>query len=274
MWSEWEWILSETEKVAIKRSAEETERVKLELELLRKNANLLRMRPLFVEIAREIFATKTFNSFERYKLERLVLDASKRSKIICDVINSFADTWLQFIKLKFFQEGISQEKWKMFADAYGEAMYHKGVVGGMKELGWQASHGPGDSGLTDLVLGEIGWAIWKTLNSSIRWTLERELSIEENEALAKEIGQCFGLLIDLWYSTLVNSELGASREGVLPAKWAEEALREKERLELIKKAGVSARYEYKPVSVRSSERKKLKDLKKFLESQLQFRRPG
>jgi len=79
-----------------------------------------------------------------------------------------------------------------------------GVVGGMKETGWQASHGPGDSGLTYQVLGDITWAFWKTLHSSLRWFLGRELTIVESSSLAEMIAGCQGKLIELWLETVNN----------------------------------------------------------------------
>lgn len=63
-----------------------------------------------------------------------------------------------------------------------------------------------------------------------------------------------------------------AHEGVLPAIWAEQEKIEKARLIEIKLRGAHARYE-DPIVTRSThqDRKKLGELRKFLETHLQFR---
>jgi len=72
---------------------------------------------------------------------------------------------------------------------------------------------------------------------------------------------------------LSYSETGAANEGKLPAIWAQEAKEEQARVKEIKCKGAHARYEYVPVVTVSTQenRKKLGELKNFLESRLQFR---
>jgi hypothetical protein len=270
IWKDWEWIMSETEKFALQRNSEESESVKRELEELRHSANILKARPIFLQAAKQLLHS-TLSNEDVHKLTTRVLDSSKRSKVVADVVTAYVPEWLQFVKELLFAD--KSETYAAYEDAFQETAYSKGVVGGMKETGWQASHGPGDSGLTYQVLGDITWAFWKTLHSSLRWFLGRELTIVESSSLAEMIAGCQGKLIELWLETVNNSETGAANEGKLPAIWAQEAKEEQARVKEIKCKGAHARYEYVPVVTVSTQenRKKLGELKNFLESRLQFR---
>jgi len=186
----------------------------------------------------------------------------------------YAGEWQRFVEELFFygeESGKTREELlKAYRESFPESTYQKGVVGGLKEAGWQASHGPGNAGLTFHVLGDITWAFWKMLVASVRYTLDREPVAEEMNRLAEKVCGCMEYLVELWFCTLKNSELGSSREGELPKRWAIEDEEAKKKIEAIKRAGVSARYEYKPVVVLDSERKQLTELKKFLETRLIF----
>lgn len=153
---------------------------------------------------------------------------------------AYAPEWLEFIKEQLLKDEDSSII-ATYHDSYIETPYSKGttedsaqvggfsvltrplstgVVGGMKETGWQASHGPGDSGLTHSVLGDITWAFWKTVNSSLRWSLDRELTPEESNALVERMAVCQAKLVDLWLTTVNNRyllpSLASKRSGTHP----------------------------------------------------------
>ncbi len=129
--------MSETERVALQRSLEEAERIKSELSSLRRNANLLRARPYFLQNAKNVLQGKNFSLEDSFKLETTALDSSKRSKLISDVINSFADEWLECVKDSFFRDADPQVR-QSFEESYRESTYHKGIVGGKRERGEKA----------------------------------------------------------------------------------------------------------------------------------------
>lgn len=271
IWQEWEWIMSETEKFALRKTTEDSDLIKKELEGLRNTANVLKARPIFLQHAKTLLQT-ALAAEDVHKLATRILDSSKRSKVITDVVAAYATEWLEFIKEQLLKDEDSSII-ATYHDSYIETPYSKGVVGGMKETGWQASHGPGDSGLTHCVLGDITWAFWKTVNSSLRWSLDRELTPEESNALVERMAVCQAKLVDLWLTTVNNSETGTANEGKLPAIWAQEAKEKQAKLNEIKRLGASARYEYTPVTTVSTQlnRQKLGELRKFLEGRLQFR---
>ncbi|KAL6075957.1 hypothetical protein QOT17_003267 [Balamuthia mandrillaris] len=367
LWQDWEWILTEAEKFVIQRSKEEASTIQKELMKLRKGANLLKTKPLFHGYARLVFEELTLSGEDKEKLRTTVLDSSKRSKIVTDVVNAFEEEWLQFCALHFFEQlGPSQlskkgtitptqsveredepevktketnctevseeqstekkeelndseqakddqvetsenensncigteeregmhkpeeipteeeqeeipakgtkEQWATFKEAWGESAYKKGVIGGMKEVGWQASHGPGGIGLNRHVLADIGWSFWKSIVSSLRWVLDRELRCEEQDLLAEKISYCMRPLAYLWWETIQNSEIGTSNAGILPAKWKKEQEKEEHRIRLLKKLNRHARYEGPtPPKVKSITRKQLTQLKSMLEQKLTFR---
>lgn len=276
LWKEWEWIISETEKFVNEKAANEASAIRQELEQLRKTANLLKTRPVFIQAAKDtLMRLADLSERDQQQLADTPLDSNKRSKIVGDVVSLFAEEWKQRVKEIFFGNvADAAEQWKAYEEGYGESKYNKGVIGGMKEVGWQASHGPGDSGLTCAVLGDIAWAFWKTLVSSVRWTLETDLAAEDMESLAAHVSLCLPNIVQLWSETVKNSELGVSREGQLPKKWAQEDAERRKRLEEIKRRGAHARYEvHQKIEVRPFERKQLGALKRTLEMSLRFRLP-
>ena len=141
---------------------------------------------------------------EREMLSFALLDSSKRSKIIADVVSTYAPTWLDCVEELFFSGEEAKELFQAYKDSYPDSTYQKGVVGGLKEAGWQASHGPGTVGLDFHVLGDITWTFWKLLVTSVRYALARELSAEEMDRLADKVNDCQDYIVDLWYTTIKN----------------------------------------------------------------------
>ena len=175
---------------------------------MRKNANLLKSRPEFLSAAKEALANAQLSEEEKVMLNTVVLDANKRSKIVTDVVGHYSEEWLNFVEGVFFTQGEGGESLeahlRAYRESYPDSTYQKGVVGGLKEAGWQASHGPGTVGLTYQILGDILWAFWKMLIASIRYTLDRELAPGEMHLLAEKLYECQNHLIEMWFGTIKN----------------------------------------------------------------------
>jgi len=143
----------------------------------------------------------------------------------------------------------------------------------LKELAFAASHGPRGVGINHKVLSDIMWSLWKTLSTAIRTGVDRDLTNDELELIAKQITITEEPFVRMWIQTVRNTRLGKTKEGVLVKKWAQEKLEEQLRLSTIKTKGVDAKYEYKPynpsnIKANSYRKQELKDLKKVLEMKL------
>jgi hypothetical protein len=62
-----------------------------------------------------------------------ILDSSKVSKIIADVIKSVENQWLDSIHEIFFSS-THAKRWFLFRDSFHEKPYERNVVGSLKEL--------------------------------------------------------------------------------------------------------------------------------------------
>jgi hypothetical protein len=205
LWIEWEWILSEAEKFVCRRSVEEAKEIQNELSELRKNANLLKSRPTFLNAAKLALERAPLTEEERIFLDTTILDSNKRSKIVADVVGRFEEEWRKMVEGLFITEDENGEKLRaLYQESFKESLYEKGVIGGLKEAGWQASHGPGKAGLTAHVLGDITWAFWKRLVASVRYTLERDPAAEEMQIMAENVCGCQEFLVELWFTTVKN----------------------------------------------------------------------
>jgi len=101
IWENWEWILSQAEELALKKSKEEHARIEKELQTLRKTAKQLRIRPLLITHAHHNLEKMGLISMRT--LHAAVLDSSKRSSLLSAIINKHANDWLAFIRATFFQ---------------------------------------------------------------------------------------------------------------------------------------------------------------------------
>jgi hypothetical protein len=80
--------MSETEKFALRRTTEESDLIKKELEGLRNTANVLKARPIFLQHAKNLLQT-TLSAEEVDKLATRILDSSKRYCACCDALKLF-----------------------------------------------------------------------------------------------------------------------------------------------------------------------------------------
>lgn len=83
IWQEWEWIMSETEKLALLRTTAESVSIQKELEALRNTANVLKARPIFLQHAKALLRHK-LSPTEAAKLAERILDSSKRYATISE----------------------------------------------------------------------------------------------------------------------------------------------------------------------------------------------
>jgi hypothetical protein len=81
IWQEWEWIMSETEKFALRRTTEDSDLIKKELEGLRNTANVLKARPIFLQHAKTLLQT-ALAAEDVHKLATRILDSSKRYRTL------------------------------------------------------------------------------------------------------------------------------------------------------------------------------------------------
>jgi len=267
LWQEWEWVLTRTEELSQKQSKEEANLIKQELRNLRQTANALKWRPLFNISATELISILSVK--EKRDLGSVLL-SSESSKIISDVINQFADIWLKFIHQTFFQ-GEESIKWIAFSGSYKERPYEKNIIGALKELTFSACHGPVGIGVNQKVLSDIMWSLWKTLSTTIRTGIDRELTNGELALIATEVVKTQNSFVNLWIQTVRNTRLGKTKEGILIKKWAKENEEEQKKLLKVKSKGVDAKYEYKPYNpsmLTTKREKELKELKKILETKL------
>jgi len=120
-WSEWEWVLSRAEELAIQHSNERSKKIDEELKNLRRTANHLKQRPFFVGKARLVLSPLDQSSVEEedfnlagiftpeqlHELENYSLQASLRSKLLRDVVDQFSDDWSAYVGEVFFQSDSS-----------------------------------------------------------------------------------------------------------------------------------------------------------------------
>eukprot|EP01117_Protostelium_nocturnum_P003555 TRINITY_DN1467_c0_g1_i1.p1 TRINITY_DN1467_c0_g1~~TRINITY_DN1467_c0_g1_i1.p1 ORF type:complete len:366 (+),score=113.87 TRINITY_DN1467_c0_g1_i1:184-1281(+) len=239
----WEWVLSDLEEMEREQSLRESMKIREELGTLRNNSSL-NFRSYFISLSSN--KIEQLNG-EEQSLLSYVLDPCKSSKILSDVIQLYKDVWLQFVKESIFQikdGGVNNNQWESFVDSYDEKPYQRNLVGALKELAGAASLGRKDVGIDKKVMADILWSIWKTLSSSLRITLGRELSRYELTCLGNEIAKCQENIIALWIQTVKTSKSGTAKAGLVVKKWSEaKELEKKKMTEKILSCGVDAKWE-------------------------------
>lgn len=254
-WSEWEWVLSKTEFLAIEHSTQQANEIEEELKNLRRTANHLKQRPFFISKSLCILSEENstdhdeddenlkgiFDKEQLNLLENRPLSASLRSKLLRDVVNQFSDEWLQFIGRTFFQSKNSNEtdeqdlsKYPIYIENYAEKPYAKNITGALVSMGFVASHGS-DQSLTAQVLGDILWSWWSTLIRSIRDITT--ISVRSSEALAYEILRAAPVIARVWYETISNTK-NLSGIGALPEQWKIKEQAELMRLKQLRAVGM------------------------------------
>eukprot|EP00012_Vannella_robusta_P005383 CAMPEP_0206195052 /NCGR_PEP_ID=MMETSP0166-20121206/7587_1 /ASSEMBLY_ACC=CAM_ASM_000260 /TAXON_ID=95228 /ORGANISM="Vannella robusta, Strain DIVA3 518/3/11/1/6" /LENGTH=426 /DNA_ID=CAMNT_0053612191 /DNA_START=46 /DNA_END=1326 /DNA_ORIENTATION=- len=247
-WSEWEWVLSRTEEIAIQQSSKQAKQIDEELQNLRRTATQLKQRPYFVSKAQCILSRDNspetsselcgiFTEQQLQELDCLPLDASLRSKLLRDVVDQFSDEWLEFIGRTFFQPDKPQEasNYPIFIENYAEKPYAKNITGALVSMGFVASHGSEQS-LTSQVLGDIMWSWWSTLIRSIR-EINGEVSATSSEKLANQIILAGPVIARVWYETLSNTK-NISSPGTLPEQWRIKEQEEANRLKQLRAVGM------------------------------------
>eukprot|EP01114_Cavostelium_apophysatum_P019531 TRINITY_DN6321_c0_g1_i5.p1 TRINITY_DN6321_c0_g1~~TRINITY_DN6321_c0_g1_i5.p1 ORF type:complete len:462 (-),score=112.84 TRINITY_DN6321_c0_g1_i5:36-1421(-) len=266
VWKDWEWVLSAAEELSKHQSEKEAERIQKELKLLRSSAHTFKLRNYF-----QMLASKTIGELpdEEKDLLQTPLDNSKRNKIISDVVNSLADSWMDYV-IKFVLVHADRSVRKQFEDSYREKKYEKGVLGTMKELAFTSSNGPTNTGINERVLADILWSFWKTLTESIR-TTGFDLEQADLILMADEMAEARDLFVRLWIDTVRNSRSGSKREGQVVKKWKEQE-KEDELLNRsrILQQGVDAKYSIAKYQIPRKKVNDMKRLKETLESKLHF----
>ena len=252
-WSEWEWVLSQTEEIAIQQANKQASQIENELKNLRQTANQLKQRPFFVSQIQYIFSVNNIFDEEQIKvLETISLSASLRSKLLRDVVNQFSDVWLQFIGRKIFNgesssdEEDSSSKYPIFIENYTEKPYTKNVTGALISMGFVASHGS-DQCLTPQVLGDIIWSWWSTLIRAIREITD--VSDTLSDALASKVLEAAPVIARVWFDTIENTK-HLHNPGSLPEKWKLQEQEELTRLKQLRAVGmVDAKFRDGPSKV-------------------------
>jgi len=205
-WEEesWEWVLSETENFLIEKQKMENVRITKELEELRKGRYWLKMKPEFTARARETFSSKGYvlQSPEAEHLQTTELDGGMRAAIVSECVEAFGPVWQQHLRSSISSQ--HSPNWKLFSESFEGTKYQKGIVGALKEVGWQASHGKSGFGLTPKLLGDITWSFWKSLANSVAWELGVDLSKDQLSELSLQVCACQRMILDLWSDCLKN----------------------------------------------------------------------
>jgi len=128
--------------------------------------------------------------------------------------------------------------------------------------------------LNELVLADILWSMWKTVECAIREHLGRAVNADEAMRIASLIERTvLKLLVQLWIETARNSKLGTSRAGNVVARIRRDEERRKQQLASIKKLGADAKYmTHQKIELNPSEHSKdIQKLRMFLQSKLELR---
>ncbi|KAM9960303.1 hypothetical protein ACTFIW_009432 [Dictyostelium discoideum] len=104
LWLDWEWILSTTEEFLIKQNQTENARVLGELDILKRAASNLKVKPIFINRANLILKEQLFEQQDIDLLSTSPLDPNKRLGIITTIINTLEVEWLNYIKQKYFYD--------------------------------------------------------------------------------------------------------------------------------------------------------------------------
>ncbi|KAK5575597.1 hypothetical protein RB653_006730 [Dictyostelium firmibasis] len=104
LWNDWEWILSTTEEFLIKQNQTENARVLGELDILKRAASNLKVKPIFINRANRVLKEQFSQQQDIDLLSTSPLDPNKRLGIITTIINTLEVEWLNYIKQKYFYD--------------------------------------------------------------------------------------------------------------------------------------------------------------------------
>lgn len=143
-------------------------------------------------------------TMELLKMSRL--DASKRNRIMCDVIREVSPIWKEKLVARF----------PILEDIWDEHAYEKGVVGELIVFAFQASTSAQHIGLTERVLSDILWSIYLGVSRK----LPIPLAIEDTELILGMVIGCAGPMIQAWRRVVEITGTIAEREGKVVSLWA------------------------------------------------------
>lgn len=225
---DWEWMLSTAEELALHQEQERVQEIRSELHRITKASNSIQIRPRIGSLIRETFTSLPEEDQRRLLQSRL--DASKRDRILKDLIREETSSWKRDFS-SFFEQDLTH--WK-------EEKYKKNITGEMASMAFRASHSAQEKGLTPKICGDILWSISVCLSKEIDFPPEKRAAFDD--LLLEKIASLITPLLDLWKKTATSVGNISGREGRLPSIWAQEAEEEKDRLAQLKKIGLSARY--------------------------------
>lgn len=133
------------------------------------------------------------------------LDASKRNRIMCDVIREAAPLWKEKLVARF----------PVLEDIWDEHAYEKGMVGELIVFAFQASTSAQHIGLTERVLSDILWSIYLGVSRK----LPMPLAIEDTELILGMVIGCAGPMIQAWRRVVEITGSIAEREGKVVSLW-------------------------------------------------------
>lgn len=237
---DWEWMLSTAEELTLHQEQERVKEIRNELSRIAQASNSIQIRPRIGSLLREQWKTLSAEDLDLLSDSRL--DASKRDRILKDLIRKETTSWRdQFATL------LPVEERENLISRWEEQKYKKNISGEMAVMAFRASHPAQEKGLTAKICGDILWSISVCLSKEILSpNFDQNLRISFDDLLLEKIVSLISPLLSLWKQTAASVRDIANREGRLPSIWAEEQKKEEERLAQIKITGASARYNDRP----------------------------
>jgi hypothetical protein len=236
----WEWMLSTAEEIAENQSQTRCVEMKKELETIKRANSSLKFRSYFVS---EL--TTTFSNLpeeNKLKLQESRLDASKRDKIIRDVVRKFQHEWKSSL-VEYF----SEEKLLGLLSQWEEEPYKKNICGELSSMGFHASHRAMSEGLNAVIVSDILWSMHLCLTRELGISLKRSLEPQDHQFLCSKILITGEFLFNLWYETSLHVGTVSDREGKLPIKWEQLRKIEEEKIIRIKQSGFLTRFNDGPL---------------------------
>lgn len=181
------------------------------------------------------------------------LDASKRFSIVRQAVLAVEPEWLATIDAIVFRNASLSEATEARRQAFAaewtaHSQFNKGVVGAMVDAAVLASHAADSSGLTTVVAADMALELFRALVAELRRFVTLT-GAHVDQLIDALISRSFlPAIVHLWELTGSISASGAQMEGVLPARFRDEAAAEQRRIAAIKAQGVDARYESAPPS--------------------------
>ncbi len=239
---DWEWLQSTVEEIAQQQEENRAKEIRQELNRLNRASKVLSYRSVIRDRVKERYIEVDIE--KRDIILNSSLDASKRDRILRDLIRGFASGWIdRLLPL------IPLDRMVSFSQRWSEQKYKKNICGEMAALAFRASHPAQEKGLTLTILSEICWSIHMCLAKEVANEMDMPLQEDMHEFLLDLLLELVHPLINLWDKTASSVRNVRSREGLLPSKWAREEKTEKERLMKLKEIGVSARFNDGPNDV-------------------------